>query len=216
MTGSLTTAAIAPLLRDEVFLIETPRLWLRWPTAADAEALQVAASRQCVAAQTSSWPHPLPPGFAAARIERIRATNPTGKGLSLVLARKVNPARAIGLVGVHDVGDSRLDLGYLLEYASHGRGLMSEAVAAFVFNLFTYGRPASIVASTLPTNVSSQSVLEKCGFHAVGQSRCAAPARGGEVEARAFELYRADWREHVALTRTRARTGFLEREARVA
>jgi RimJ/RimL family protein N-acetyltransferase len=200
-------AAIAALLRDEVFRIETPRLWMRWPVAGDAEALQVTAGRKCIADKTSSWPHPLPAGFAAERIARIRATNPTGRGLSLVLTRKVNPARAIGLIGVLDIGDGALDLAYMLEFGSHGRGLMTEAVTAFAFNLFTYGQPSAVRASALAGNIPSQRVLLKCGFR---QS----DVHGVEGTA-AYVLARADWRVHVARSRAAA-CRFPEREARVA
>jgi RimJ/RimL family protein N-acetyltransferase len=215
-----TAPAIAELLRDEVFRIETPRLWLRWPVAEDTDALQVAAARKCVADHTASWPYPLPEGFAADRIARIREANPTGRGLSLVLTRKVNPARAIGLVGVRGLPDGRLDLGYLLDYGSHGRGLMTEAVSSLLFNLFTYGQPTLIEASVMPHNVTSRRVLVKCGFQEGARSHVEAPARGGPVEAVTYELTRTAWRAQVArdrAIRVRGTTDrFLERGARVA
>jgi RimJ/RimL family protein N-acetyltransferase len=49
------------LARDDVFRLETARLWLRWPRAADAPAIHRYCSRWEVAQFTARIPHPYPP-----------------------------------------------------------------------------------------------------------------------------------------------------------
>ncbi len=50
------------LARDDVFRLETTRLWLRWPRVADAAAIERYSSRWEVARCTARIPHPYPPG----------------------------------------------------------------------------------------------------------------------------------------------------------
>ena len=52
------------LARDDVFRIETARLWLRWPRIGDAAAMHKYGSQWEVARYTDRIPHPYPPGSA--------------------------------------------------------------------------------------------------------------------------------------------------------
>ena len=49
------------LTRDDVFRLETRRLWLRWPRHADVQAIVRLAGETAVAEMTASIPHPYPP-----------------------------------------------------------------------------------------------------------------------------------------------------------
>ncbi len=46
------------LARDDVFRLETRRLWLRWPRESDAPALTALAGDWDVAQMTATMPHP--------------------------------------------------------------------------------------------------------------------------------------------------------------
>ena len=50
------------LTRDDVFRIETKRLWLRWPRVQDAAAIERLAGDKEVAEMTANIPHPFPTG----------------------------------------------------------------------------------------------------------------------------------------------------------
>ncbi len=50
------------ITRDDVFRLETRRLWLRWPRAKDAAQHAAIVAHRDVAEMTSRIPHPLPPG----------------------------------------------------------------------------------------------------------------------------------------------------------
>jgi RimJ/RimL family protein N-acetyltransferase len=203
------------LFRDEVFRIETRRLWLRWPRHADAVALQQAASPKDVAEMTASWPHPLPEGEAARRIARLRQSNADGKSLVLAMAEKREPDRLVGMLGVHVAPDAgHVGLGYLLDQAFHGRGLMAEAVNGLIAAVFTYSGFSRIRASSRIINPASARVLDNCGFAPLGPGLHEAAARGGAIEVENFELERADWRRRMMAGRSRAAPD--GREARVS
>ena len=55
------------ITRDDIFRLETQRLWLRWPRAADGEAIAQHCSDPDVALNTANIPHP----YALADAERF-------------------------------------------------------------------------------------------------------------------------------------------------
>ena len=59
------------LLRDDVFRLETRRLWLRWPRAGDAAMIARLAGERDVAERTANIPHPYLPGAAVA-VHKLR------------------------------------------------------------------------------------------------------------------------------------------------
>lgn len=181
------------LTHDDIFRLETRRLWLRWPTHADADGLQAIAAHREVAEMTATWPHPLPDGEARRRIVAMRRTNLVGRTLVLVLTPKSAPDEILGCAGVHALEPGALDLGYFLAPAQWGRGLMTEAIDGLVEASFLCSSADYLRAGCWSDNHASRRVLEKCGFAAVGLRPCHAPARGGEGPAEHFELARAVW-----------------------
>jgi len=174
------------LLRDDVFRLETRRLWLRWPRATDAAAIATLASVREVAESTACIPHPYPEGAAAAFILTSRAKNLEGNSLSLVICPKSRPDDAIGCVELRGVAPGEAEIGYWLGRPYWGKGLATEAVCA----LLAMSRRVSVVeaihASVHPGNAASRRVLEKCGFRVNGEKLVAAPARGGSILADRF------------------------------
>jgi len=77
---------------DDIFQLETARLWLRWPRAADAAAITRFASKKEVAETTAAIPHPYPAGAAEAFILHARERNAAGQSIELVAV--LNPPRA--------------------------------------------------------------------------------------------------------------------------
>ncbi len=186
--------------RDEVFRIETPRLWLRWPRLADADALHAMAAHRSVAEMTATWPHPLPEGEAVSRIASARAVNAEGSGLVLALTLKREPDRLIGQIGCNALAAEHLGLGYMISPAFEGRGLATEAVREFVRVLFTHTQLKHIAASCRVINPASRRVLEKVGFQFIRTGAFETVARG-TVETDFLELGRADWMHKLAAVR---------------
>src|SRR4051794_41457287 len=88
------------LTRDDVFRLETRRLWLRWPRQADAQAIVRLAGEKAVAEMTARIPHPLAVGDVEPFILRARRENADGAGLTLAITPKGKPNAAIGLGGI--------------------------------------------------------------------------------------------------------------------
>ena len=181
------------IARDDVFRLETPRLWLRWPRASDAAAIERYCSKWEVARHTARIPHPYPKGSAERFIFAAREANALGRDMTLVLTPKAAPRKAIGAISLERRGTDRLTLGYALAPEVWGKGLATEAVQVLVCAAFKLSAVAEIEASVHLDNPASRRVLEKAGFVHVGRGLRGAPARGAMVECDAFAYRRADW-----------------------
>lgn len=179
------------IARDDIFRLETERLWLRWPRSADTPAFCRLAGDPEVATKTARIPHPYTPRDAEAFILAARAENTSGGGLCLVLTLKRQPNEAIGVVGLHGSAPrAAAMLGFWLGRPYWGQGLMSEAVGSFIDLAFGLTSIERIISSVLPSNAASLRVHEALGFIHTGRGLFPAPARGGEVEVATLELRR--------------------------
>lgn len=181
------------LTRDDVFRLETARLWLRWPRAADAASLSKLAGEKEVAEMTAGIPHPYTPQDAAKWIFSARAGNTQGSSLSLVIARRGKPAEAIGAVGLHETRPGVALLGYWIGLPHQGRGYVTEAVEALVGIIFRLTEMSEIRAQARVENDPARRVLAKCGFSSCGQGLADLPARGGVFLCERFGLTREFW-----------------------
>jgi RimJ/RimL family protein N-acetyltransferase len=181
------------LARDDVFRLETARLWLRWPRICDAAAIHKFGSRWEVARYTARIPHPYPPGSAERFIYAAREANSAGRDLALVMTPIKGKSDAIGSISLESRGADRLALGFALAPEAWGKGLATEAAEAMIDAAFGLTPTVEILASVRVENEASRSVLEKCGFALVGTGLQGAPARGGLVECHSFRLARTDW-----------------------
>lgn len=180
------------ITRDDVFRLETRRLWLRWPEPGDADALTAVASRREVAEMTAHVPHPYPKGEAASRIEDWRLRNAGGRSLILIMTLKTADRRALGTIGIDRKG-AEPSLGYLLDPAHAGQGLATEAAQAMVDASFVLTASTEVEASVRVVNPASRRVLEKCGFRYDGTVLQDFPARGGLTSCDRFRLDRKTW-----------------------
>ena len=181
------------IAKDDVFRLETARLWLRWPRLSDAAAIERYCSNWEVARWTARIPHPYPKGSAERFVYAAREANSLGRELTLALAPVQTPAKAVGAISLERRGADRLTLGYALAPEVWGRGYATEAVAAMVKAAFALSSVAEIDASVQVGNVASKRVLEKAGFSHVGRAMRGAPARGAMVECDSFTYKRSDW-----------------------
>ncbi|MBB2963956.1 GNAT family N-acetyltransferase [Methylobacterium sp. R2-1] len=182
------------LTRDDVFRIETRRLWLRWPMARDAEAVSRLAGDPAVAEMTARIPTPLPLHEAERFVIRARATNTAGEGLIMALCRRGAPANLIGVISVENrPSEPEPHLGYWLGRSFWGEGLMTEAASAIVDATFAYAGGRTLASAAIIRNTGSRRVLEKCGFRLTGEAAPVFEARGGAVPSYTFRLDRAAW-----------------------
>ena len=189
------------LARDDVFRVETARLWLRWPRSSDAAAIHRFCSLWEVARLTARIPHPYPPGSAERFIYAARQANASGRDLTLVMAPKKGKRDVIGSISLESRGADRLTLGFALAPEHWNEGLATEAARAMVKTGFRLTGAFEILAGSVVENVASRRVLDKCGFELISTGLKGAPARGGLVECHDFGLTRKAWTEAVALWR---------------
>jgi RimJ/RimL family protein N-acetyltransferase len=187
------------LARDDVFRLETPRLWLRWPRISDAAAIHRFCSLWEVARYTARMPHPYPPGSAERFIYAARQGNASGRDLTLVMTPIKGKRDAIGSISLERRGADRLALGFVLAPEVWGKGFATEAAEAMIEKAFALTLAVEILASVQVENAASKSVLEKCGFAHIGTGPQGAPARGGMVSCHRFRLGREAWAEDGAL-----------------
>jgi RimJ/RimL family protein N-acetyltransferase len=181
------------IAKDDVFRLETSRLWLRWPRLSDAAAIERYCALWEVARWTARIPHPYPKGSAERFVYAAREANSLGRDLNLALSPIHAPAKVIGAISLERRGPDRLTLGYVLAPEVWGRGYATEAVGVMVMWAFALSHVAEIDASVHVENAASRRVLEKAGFSHVGRGLRGAPARGAMVECDAFSYKRADW-----------------------
>jgi RimJ/RimL family protein N-acetyltransferase len=178
---------------DDIFRLETKRLWLRWPRACDAPAITSFASLPEAARMTASIPHPYPPGEAERFIFKARADNAYGRSLVLVISQKGDGRPTIGIVGATLSDAGELELGYMLAPSVWGKGYATEAVRAHDEALFALTKADRILANARAVNPASRRVLEKSGFAYVDSGLDLLPARGGLHSCDRFQLTRKRW-----------------------
>lgn len=185
------------ITRDDVFRLETSRLWLRWPRAGDAAPLARIAGRREVAEMTARIPHPYPPGEADAFVMRAREQNCHGQGLTLAITLNGGDRAVIGTVMIAPPAEGAADdapsLGYYVDPARWGRGYASEAAQAMVDLAFMVTPEEAIAATVRVENPASSRVLEKIGFAWHGAAITDQPARGRPLPVDRFRLTRAAW-----------------------
>lgn len=179
--------------RDDIFRLETPRLWLRWPRASDAQEIKGFASLAKTARMTAAIPHPYPSGEAERFVLQSRADNANGKALILVVTAKGAGHRAMGLLSATSARPGEIELGYILAPSVWGRGFASEAARAVVEAVFSLTQAGAIHANTRIMNIASRRVLEKCGFTYVDTGLDLLQARGGLHPCDRFMLDRKSW-----------------------
>jgi RimJ/RimL family protein N-acetyltransferase len=187
------------LARDDVFLLETQRLWLRWPRILDAAAIHRFCSLWEVARYTARIPHPYPAGSAERFVYAARKANASGRDLTLVMTPTKGKRDAIGSISLETRGADRLALGFVLAPEAWGKGLATEAAQAMIEAGFGLTPAVEILANVRVENAASRSVLEKCGFAFVGTGLKGAPARGGMAPCHSFRVGRETWAEAAAV-----------------
>lgn len=176
--------------------LHTVRLQLQAPDPAQAGAVADFYRRN--ASHFAPWDPPLPPDHGEpAAVQRALADGAeafsAGRALRWWLTPAAEPARVIG--SVHLSGLVRgafhsCNLGYALDAAWQGRGLMHEALCAVLDEAFSPRLNLHrMQAGVRPENAPSLAVLARLGFMPIGL-------------ARGYLFIDGDWRDHQLFERT--------------
>ena len=180
------------LTRDDVFRLETQRLWLRWPRAADAAAITAFASRPEVAQMTAAIPHPYPAQEADRFIFEARADNAAGRALHLALTLKGAPRTVVGLVSAIAEGQREVEIGYAIAPEMWDQGYASEAARILVDTVFALlrrsGSSPTRASTTPPPRGAGEERFRLCRYRPrpVAGARRPAPVRPLRTRPRAL------------------------------
>lgn len=175
----------------------TPRLFIQVPHPSAAQRVLDYCVRN--RAHLESW-EPIRPEdyytreFWARQIGGARDEYLNGRSVRTVLVRRDPDARdggrtgpVIGVVNLSQVvrgAFQAAQLGYSLDQAEEGHGLMTEALRALVDHAFGAMGLHRIMAAYRPENARSASVLERLGFEKEGF-------------AKDYLYIDGDWRDHI-------------------
>jgi ribosomal-protein-alanine N-acetyltransferase len=174
--------------------LHTARLLLQAPdaTPASPQVAAVADFYRRNSAHFAPWDPPLPPDHTAPdQIAQALAEGAesfaTGRALRWWLTPASHPDRVIGQVhlsGIVRGAFQSCNLGYALDAASQGQGLMHEALRAVLGEAFSPRLNLHrIQAGVRPENHRSLAVLARLGFRGIGL-------------ARHYLFIDGDWRDH--------------------
>lgn len=190
------------ITRDDVYRVETQRLWLRWPKLADATEIAGHLGEKRIADMTGRIKHPYARSDAESYVFSARNSNTDGHGISLVIAPKLRPNAVIGVVSLTRELDTDgalstrdLTLGYWIGMPHWGQGFASEAVLALLSTGFTLTKAEQVIATVKPENTASKRVLAKAGFTETGRETRYMPARDRDEEVDCYALTRTAWRD---------------------
>jgi RimJ/RimL family protein N-acetyltransferase len=159
-------------------VIGTERFDLRPLRRSDAGLIELYTSDPRVARNTTSIPHPLPPGSTAAFIERVCAPE-RAEDVWAMDATKSGGAELMGLISLTRMDRNQSEVAYWVAPAFWNTGLASEAVAALLRANPQGNR--TFFASVFQDNPASARVLTHCGFDYLGDAEAFSVARAAKV-----------------------------------
>lgn len=166
-------------------VLQTERLTLRRPRAADAGPISLYAADRRVAEMLESMPHPYPPGAAEAFIATSLKPGAT-EHVWIMDAQKIDGPEFVGVIGVK-TGAGAARLGYWVGPPFWNTGYASEAAKVVVAAVRAAGA-AAMEARIVKTNAASGHVLVNAGFTEVGAGEFYGVAAGRMLEHRLFSL----------------------------
>lgn len=161
--------------------VETRRLVLRAPAFDDVARIALYAGDAKVARMVVAVPHPYSQAHASAFVGDMIATNQSGGGLGLAVARSREPAALVGVVSftLREAGSATI--GWWFGPPYWGRGFATEAVEAAIRLAFLNPAVDRLTAGAFAENLASLRVQEKLGFVRTGLGERHSLARGGMV-----------------------------------
>ena len=171
-------------------LLETERLILRPPRAADIGRFVPLMADYEVAKNLSRVPHPYTEDDASAYIVKAAAGWASGEDFGFSILRKFDSAY-VGMCGVHPSRGG--ELGYWIGRPFWGKGFATEAVGRAVAFAFRELEVEGLRAAWFHDNPASGRVLRKLGFAREGMEDRPCLARGRSIPSHLVALDRATY-----------------------
>ena len=159
-------------------VVDTARFVLRALRRSDAGLVEFYTRDERVARQTTTIPHPLPPGATEAFINRCLSVD-REEDVWAIDASATGWSEVIGLVSLDQLSRNQSELGYWVAPTFWNQGVASEVSAAII-----KANPMendTIFATVFQDNPASARVLTNCGFEYVGDAEAFSVARNAKV-----------------------------------
>ncbi len=143
----------------------------------DAGLMELYASDERVARNTTTIPHPLPPGTTEAFIERSLAVDRVED--VWVIDNDSEKNTVLGVISLERLDREQSEIGYWVAPAMWNNGLASKAVEAIV--AANPQASKTIFAAVLQDNPASGRVLTNAGFNYIGDAESFSVARNAVV-----------------------------------
>ena len=159
-------------------IIQTDRFDLRPVRMSDHGLLELYAGDARVALNTSSIPHPLPPGTTEAFITRAQSDE-RQEDVWIIDGLRIGGAEVMGVISLTRLDRNQSEVGYWIAPAYWNTHLASDAVSALVANN-PLGN-TTLYASVYTDNPASAKVLTNAGFVYLGEAETYNLARQATV-----------------------------------
>ena len=159
-------------------IISCDRFVLRSLQASDRGLIRMYTSDECLARNTESIPHPLPPGATKAFIERGLAEN-SQHDIWVIDGFDHGLAEVLGVIALKRLDDWQSEIGYWVAPAFWNTGFASEALGAIV-EANPQGAE-TLFGQVFQDNPASGKVLTHCGFQYLGDAEVFCVARDAAV-----------------------------------
>lgn len=159
-------------------VIEAERLTLRPLRKSDAGLLEMYAGDERVARNTTSIPHPLPPGATEAFVARARSSDRV-EDVWAMDGTKSGQSELMGVIGLEAMDRGQSEIGYWVAPALWNTGLATEAVKA-ILDANPQGAK-TIFASVFQDNPASARILTNLGFRYIGDAESFSVSRNAAV-----------------------------------
>ncbi len=166
-----------PIVAD-LPVLRTERMLLRPVRKSDSGPIALYAADRRVAEQTTSIPHPYPPGAAEAFVQRALSA----KGARAVWAldgSEAGSSEVLGIVSLAPLDRDQAEISYWVAPALWNTGYASEAVGVVV--AANPLRSKTMFAQVFQDNPGSARVLTNAGFQYLGDAEAFSVARGATV-----------------------------------
>jgi RimJ/RimL family protein N-acetyltransferase len=169
--------------------LETARLLLRRPVLTDADAVFAGYAANADVVRYLTWRPHGSVDETRAYLRQCQDDWAAGDNRPYVIATRVEPGRAIGMIDWRRDGAHAVTFGYVLAPACWGRGYTAEALAALVE--WSLAQPAIFRAWAFcdVDNVKSARVMEKAGMRFEGILRRYFPHPNVSDEPRDCRIY---------------------------
>ena len=189
-----SSAPSVPVQFPQPDSIESPRLRLRIVEESDVPALLKVNGDDEV---TRFLPYATWRSIAdgEAWFARYRALIASTTASQFVVVEKASGS-IIGtcLLFRHEAASERMELGYVLDRAHWGRGLMREALSALISHAFMAYGLRRLEAEVNPDNLASDALLRRLGFTHEGVLRKRWKAKGIVYDINFYGLLSDEWR----------------------